>query len=160
MTNITPRVSFSISAVISLIFVIYFGYKGFIVYFVQAAMDDTFIGGSTSDITVILWFALTGTMALSMFLFFQFMKIKDLKSQRTILQGTFFGWSSIALVLIIFMPSYIYFIILMGLASIVSLISSINLKKKIIDLLNKKPVLTDKEIHLLQKLAGIKPAKK
>ena len=59
-----------------MIFVGYFGYKGFMVYFVQKAMDDTFIGGSSSDITVTLWFAISGAMALSMLLFFQFIKIK------------------------------------------------------------------------------------
>ena len=40
------------------------------VYFVKKAMDDTFIGSSTSDSTITLWFAIIGTMALSMFIFF------------------------------------------------------------------------------------------
>ena len=82
--NIPSKLSFIISSITSIIFVTYFAYKGFMVYFVQKAMDDTFIGGSSSDIMVTLWFAISGVMGLSMFLFFQFTKIKDLNSQRTI----------------------------------------------------------------------------
>ena len=157
--NIPSKISFILSSITSLIFVMYFGYKGFMVYFVQKEMDDTFIGGSTSDITVTLWFAVAGTMALSMLLFFQFTKIKDLKSQSTILKGMFIGWAGICVALIVFIPSYIYFIILTAVASIVSLISSLTLKEEIIEQLNKKETLSEKEIYLLQKLAGIKKPK-
>ena len=122
-------------------------------------MDDTFLGGSTSDITVTLWFAISAAMALSMLLFFQFTKIKDLKSQSTILKGMFIGWAGICVALIVFIPSYIYFVILTAVASIVSLISSLTLKEEIIAQLNKKETLSEKEIYLLQKLAGIKKPK-
>ena len=159
--NISSRLSFIISSITSIIFVTYFSYKGFMVYFVQKAMDDTFVGGSSSDITVTLWFAISGVMGLSMFLFFQFTKIKDLNSQRTIQRGIFIGWTSIAIAMIVFIPSYIYFIILTIIASIVSLLSSITLKYKIAeDLKNKKETLSEKEIYLLQKLAGVKNPKK
>jgi len=159
--NISSRLSFIISSITSIIFVTYFSYKGFMVYFVQKAMDDTFVGGSSSDITVTLWFAISGVMGLSMFLFFQFTKIKDLNSQRTIQRGIFIGWASISLAMIVFIPSYIYFIILTIIASIVSLLSSITLKYKIAeDLKNKKETLSEKEIYLLQKLAGVKNPKK
>ncbi len=159
--NISSRLSFIISSITSIIFVTYFSYKGFMVYFVQKAMDDTFVGGSSSDITVTLWFAISGVMGLSMFLFFQFTKIKDLNSQRTIQRGIFIGWASISIAMIVFIPSYIYFIILTIIASIVSLLSSITLKYKIAeDLKNKKETLSEKEIYLLQKLAGVKTPKK
>jgi len=158
--QISSKISFILSAITSMIFVMYFGYKGFMVYFIQKAMDDTFIGGSTSDITVTLWFAIAGTMALSMLLFFQFIKIKDLKSQRTILKGVFIGWASIFTALIFFIPSYIYFILLTALSSIVSLLSSMTVKEKIIEELNKKETLSEKEIYLLQRLAGVKKPKK
>ena len=159
--NISSRLSFIISSITSIIFVTYFSYKGFMVYFVQKAMDDTFVGGSSSDITVTLWFAISGVMGLSMFLFFQFTKIKDLNSQRTIQRGIFIGWASISLAMIVFIPSYIYFIILTIIASIVSLLSSITLKYKIAEeLKNKKETLSEKEIYLLQKLAGVKNPKK
>ena len=159
--KISSKVSFIISSIISIIFVLYFSYKGFVVYFVQKAMDDTFVGGSSSDITVTLWFAIAGVMGLSMFLFFQFTKIKDLNSQRTIQKGIFIGWTVITIAMIIFIPTYIYFIILTIIASIVSLLSSITLKDKIAeDLKNKKESLSEKEIYLLQKLAGVKKPKK
>ena len=159
ITKISSKISFIISSITSMIFVGYFGYKGFMVYFVQKAMDDTFIGGSSSDITVTLWFAISAAMALSMLLFFQFIKIKDLKSQSTILKGVFVGWAGICTALIFFIPSYIYFIILTAIASAVSLVSSFTLKDEIIEQLNKKETLSEKEIYLLQKLAGIKKPK-
>ena len=159
--KISSKLSFIISSFVSLIFVTYFTYKGFMVYFVQKAMDDTFIGGSTSDITVTLWFAIAGTMALSMFLFFQFTKIKDLNSQRTIQKGIFVGWTIITVAMIIFIPVYIYFIFLTILTSLVSLLSSITLRDQITEeLKNKKENLSEKEIYLLQKLAGVKNPKK
>ena len=159
--RISSKLSFIASSIISMIFVVYFGYKGFMVYFVQKAMDDTFIGGSSSDITVTLWFAISGTMAFSMFLFFQFIKIKDLNSQRTIQKGIFFSWAAVSVSLIIFLPHYIYFILLTFLATIISLLSSITLKEKIADeLIRKKETLSEREIYLLQKLAGVKSPKK
>ena len=157
--KISSKLSFIISSLTSIIFVLYFAYKGVMVYLVQKAMDDTFLGGSTSDITVTLWFAISAAMALSMLLFFQFTKIKDLKSQSTILKGIFIGWAGICVALIVFIPSYIYFVILTAVASIVSLISSLTLKEEIIAQLNKKETLSEKEIYLLQKLAGIKKPK-
>ena len=103
--KVSSKLSFIISIITSIIFVLYFAYKGFMVYFVQKAMDDTFVGGNTSDITVTLWFGISVAMALSMFLFFQFTKIQDLNSQRTIQKGIFIGWAIIALAMIIFIPS-------------------------------------------------------
>ena len=159
--NISSKTSFVISIITSIIFVAYFAYKGFIVYFIQKAMDDTFVGGSTTDITITLWFGISLSMALSMFLFFQFIKIKDLNSQRTIQKGIFIGWTIIAIAMIVFVPSYIYLILITILSSIISLLSSITLKDIITkDLKEKKETLSEKEIYLLQKLAGVKNPKK
>ena len=159
--NISSKTSFVISIITSIIFVVYFAYKGFIVYLIQKAMNDTFVGGSTSDITITLWFGISLSMALSMFLFFQFIKIKDLNSQKTIQKGIFIGWAIIAIAMIIFVPSYIYLILITILSSIISLISSITLKDIIAkDLIEKKETLSEKEIYLLQKLAGVKNPKK
>lgn len=159
--KVSSKLSFIISIIASIIFVSYFAYKGFMVYFVQKAMDDTFVGGNTSDITVTLWFGISVAMALSMFLFFQFTKIQDLNSQRTIQKGIFIGWSIVAMAMIIFIPSYIYLILITIISSMVSLLSSITLKAKIAeDLKNKKESLSEKEIYLLQKLAGVKDPKK
>ena len=159
--NIPSKLSFIISSITSIIFVVYFAYKGFKVYFVQRAMDDTFVGGDSSDITITLWFAISGVMALSMFLFFQFTKIKDLSSQRTIQKGIFYGWTVITIVMLTFIPSYIYLILLTIISSIVSFLSYITLKDIITeDLKNKKETLSEKEVYLLQKLAGVKNPKK
>ena len=159
--NISSRISFIVSIITSIIFVLYFAYKGFMVYIIQKAMDDTFVGGSASDITITLWFGISLSMALSMFLFFQFIKIKDLKSQRTIQKGIFIGWAIIAITMTIFVPSYVYLILITILSSIVSLLSSITLKDIIAeDLKEKKETLSEKEIYLLQKLAGVKNPKK
>ena len=57
--NISSKISFIVSIITSIIFVLYFAYKGFMVYFVQKAMDDTFVGGSASDITITLWFGIS-----------------------------------------------------------------------------------------------------
>ena len=63
--------------------------------------------------------------------------------------------------LLIFIPSYIYFILITIVSSIVNFLSSITLKHKITeDLKNKKETLSEKEIYLLQKLAGVKDPKK
>ena len=159
--NISSKTSFVISIITSIVFVIYFAYKGFVVYFIQKAMDDTFVGGGASDITITLWFGISLSMALSMFLFFQFIKIKDLNSQRIIQKGIFMGWTITAITMILFVPSYIYLILIAVLSSIVSLISSITLKEIIAkDLIDKKETLSEKEIYLLQKLAGVKNPKK
>ena len=159
--RISSKLSLIFSSVISIIFVVYFSYKGLVVYFVQKAMDDTFVGGSSSDITVTLWFAISGAMSFSMLLFFQFIKIKDLNSQRTIQKGISFSWAAVSVALIIFLPHFIYFILLTFLAAIISLLSSITLKEKISDeLIRKKETLSEKEIYLLQKLAGVKNPKK
>jgi hypothetical protein len=87
------------------------------------------------------------------FLFIQFIKVKDLKSHKTILNGVFIGWSSIFIITIILFPSLIYFIILTGLASFISLITSLNLVDQIKE---EKNTLSDKEIYLLKKLANKK----
>ena len=74
--NVSSKLSFIISIIASIIFVLYFAYKGFVVYFVQKAMDDTFVGGNTSDITITLWFGISVAMALSMFFFSSLQKSK------------------------------------------------------------------------------------
>ena len=151
----------SLGSFLYFLLVLYFAYMGFMVYFVLKAMDVSFVGGNTSYITVTLWFGISVAMALSMFLYFQFTKIQDLNSQRTIQKGIFIGWAIIAITMIIFIPSYIYFILMTIISSVVSLLSSITLKDKITaNLKSKKETLSEKEIYLLQKLAGVKIPKK
>ena len=145
--NISPKLSHILSAIISIIFVIYFFYEGFLAYIILKEL-----GGGVDALVASRW-GLATAMFVFACLFFLFIKIKDLKSQRTILKGIFIGWSSICLTLIIAIPNSIYFIILTGFASIINLLSSKSLIEKI---KKEKKTLTEKEIYLLQRLANKK----
>ena len=152
--KITTKSILLISALTSLAFFIYTFYKGIILYFVNEALEDTFVGGSTSNISTILWFIISGILMLitSMFLFF--LKIKDLKSQKVIVVGLIFFWFTVSFFSIFVTFPNLWITLLTSSVGIISFLASKSLKKKIITELNKKG-LTDKEIYLLQKLAGI-----
>ena len=81
--NISPKVSFFASAATALIFVIYFAYKGTIAYLIHRELY-----GGGIDPLVALRFTLCGVMIFLIFLFIQFIKLKDLKSQKTIINET------------------------------------------------------------------------
>ena len=106
--------------------------------------------GGGLDTLVLLRASIAGIMFLLILLFIQFMKINDLKSQRTILRGIFIGWTSVFIALIVIKLSSIYFILLTGLSSLIILITLFSLIDQIKE---EKNTLTDKEIYLLQKLA-------
>ena len=152
--KITTKSILLISAITSSAFLIYALYKGIILYFVNEALEDTFVGGSTSNISIILWFIISGILMLitSMFLFF--LKIKDLKSQKIIVIGLIFFWFTVSFFSIFVTFSNLLITLLTSSIGIISFLASKNLKKEIIAELNKKG-LTEKEIYLLQKLAGI-----
>ena len=152
--KITTKSILLISALTSSAFLIYALYKGIILYFVNEALEDTFVGGSTSNISIILWFIISGILMLitSMFLFF--LKIKDLKSQKIIVIGLIFFWFIVSFFSIFVTFSNLLITLLTSSIGIISFLASKNLKKEIIAELNKKG-LTEKEIYLLQKLAGI-----
>jgi len=143
--NISPKITYIVSAVTALIFVIYFAYKGTIAYLIHRELY-----GGGIDPLVALRFTLCGVMIFLIFLFIQFTKLKDLKSQKTIINGIFIGWSSIFIVTIILFPNLIYFIILTGVTALVGLITSLSLIGQIQE---ERNTLSDKEIYLLQKLA-------
>ena len=152
--KITTKSILLISALTTSAFLIYALYKGIILYFVNEALEDTFVGGSTSNISIILWFIISGILMLitSMFLFF--LKIKDLKSQKIIVIGLIFFWFTVSFFSIFVTFSNLWITLLTSSIGIISFLASKNLKKEIITELNKKG-LTEKEIYLLQKLAGI-----
>ena len=152
--KITTKSILLISALTTSAFLIYALYKGIILYFVNEALEDTFVGGSTSNISIILWFIISGILMLitSMFLFF--LKIKDLKSQKIIVIGLMFFWFIVSFFSIFIAFSNLWITLLTSSIGIISFLASKNLKKEIIAELNKKG-LTEKEIYLLQKLAGI-----
>ena len=143
-----PKYAYLVSSTIALILFSYFAYKATIAYLIHKELY-----GDGMDVLVSLRASLAGIMLLLIILFFQFMKIKDLKSQRTILRGIFVGWSVLFVILIILSPNHIYFIILSGIGALANLISLFSL----VDLIKEeRNTLTDKEIYLLQKLANRK----
>jgi len=155
VTRINSRHAFITSGIYSVIFVIFSIYKGILLLLVQSAMEETFVGGSTSNISITLWFLIGGVMSFSSFMFFYFLKIKDLKSQKVILSGISIAWLLISVVQLVLFKEYFYYAIFSIVPIIINYLSIKNLKIEIIRQLNNKG-LTKKEIHLLQLLAGIK----
>ena len=142
------------SALSSSAFLIYALYKGIILYFVNEALEDTFVGGSTSDISIILWFIISGILMLITLMFLFFLKIKDLRSQKIVVIGLTFFWLTISFFSVFITFPNLWITLLTSSIGIISFLASKNLKKEIIAELNKEG-LTEKEIYLLQKLAGI-----
>ena len=153
--KVSSKIAFIISGLYTLVFLLFAIYKGFILYFIQKAMEDTFVGGETSDISITLWFIISGILAFSSILFFYFIKIKDLKSQKVILTGVTLSWIFISIFQIILFKSYFYLSLLTIIPIITCYLAIKSLKIEIIKQLNEKG-LSEKEIHLLQLLAGIK----
>ena len=156
--KITSRLALIVSGFYSLIFVSFCFYKGIILYFVNKAMEDTFVGGETSDTSIYLWFVVGVLLLFCTFLFFYFIKIKDLKSQKTLLNGIIAFWIVISGIQIIFFKLYFYLSLINLIPIVTNYLAIKNLKNLIIKKLNEKG-LTDNEIHLLQMLAGIKKDK-
>ena len=153
--KITSRLALIVSGFYSLTFVSFCFYKGTILYFVNKAMEDTFVGGETSDTSIYLWFVVGILLLFCACLFFYFTKIKDLKSQKTLLNGIIAFWIMISIFQIIFFKSYFYLSLINLIPVMTNYLAIKNLKNLIIKKLNEKG-LSDKEVHLLQLLAGVK----
>ena len=143
--KINTKVSYLSSIFAASIILLFFSYKALIAYLIHRELY-----GGGLDTLVLLRASIAGIMFLLIILFIQFMKIKDLKSQRTILRGVFVGWTTVFIILLVIKTSSIYFIILTGLLSLIVLM---NLFSLIDQIKEEKNTLTDKEIYLLQKLA-------
>ena len=143
--KIKPKVAYLTSIFSALIILFFFSYKAVIAYLIHRELY-----GGGIDTLVLLRASIAGIMFLLILLFIQFMKIKDLKSQRTILRGMFVGWTSVFITLIVIKLSSIYFILLTGASSLIILVVLFSLIDQIKE---EKNTLTDKEIYLLQKLA-------
>ena len=143
--KIKPKVAYLTSICTALIILLFFSYKAVIAYLIHRELY-----GGGLDTLVLLRASIAGIMFLLILLFIQFMKINDLKSQRTILRGIFIGWTSVFIALIVIKLSSIYFILLTGLSSLIILVTLFSLIDQIKE---EKNTLTDKEIYLLQKLA-------
>ena len=143
--KINTKVSYLSSIFAASIILLFFSYKALIAYLIHRELY-----GGGLDTLVLLRASIAGIMFLLIILFIQFMKIKDLKSQRTILRGIFVGWTAVFVSLLIVNLSSIYFVVLAGMSSLIVLI---NLYSLIDQIKEEKNTLTDKEIYLLQKLA-------
>ena len=97
---------------------------------------------------------LRGIISLIMIFFIglqiQFLKIKDLKSQKKILTGIFVIWISIFFSTIIVTREEILFLIITFLTSLLVLLSLFSLREQIKE---ERNTLSEKEIYLLQQLA-------
>ena len=143
--KISTKVSYLSSIFAASIILLFFSYKAIIAFLIHKELY-----GGGIDTLVLLRASIAGIMFLLILLFIQFMKIKDLKSQRTILRGIFVGWTSVFIILIVINLSSIYFIIITGASSLIVLVTLFSLIDQIKE---EKNTLTDKEIYLLQKLA-------
>ena len=143
--KISTKVSYISSIFAASIILLFFSYKAIIAFLIHKELY-----GGGLDTLVLLRASIAGIMFLLILLFIQFMKIKDLKSQRTILRGIFVGWTSVFIILIVINLSSIYFIIITGASSLIVLVTLFSLIDQIKE---EKNTLTDKEIYLLQKLA-------
>ena len=143
--KINTNVSYLSCIFVASAILLFFSYKAVIAYLIHRELY-----GGGLDTLVLLRASIAGIMFLLIILFIQFMKIKDLKSQRTLLRGIFAGWTTVFIILMIIKTSSIYFVVLTGLLSLIVLM---NLFSLIDQIKEEKNTLTDKEIYLLQKLA-------
>ena len=143
--NIKFKYSYFVSILTSFVILCYFAYKGIIAYLIH---NELYGGGVDIVIT------LRGIISLIMLFFIglqiQFLKIKDLKSQKKILTGIFVIWISIFFSTIIVTREEILFLIITFLTSLLVLLSLFSLREQIKE---ERNTLSEKEIYLLQQLA-------
>ncbi len=139
------KYSYFVSILTSFIILFYFAYKGIIAYLIHKEL----YGGGV-DVVITLRGIISLIMFFFIFLQIQFLKIKDLKSQKKILSGIFVVWISIFFSTIIVSREEILFLIITFLTSILILLSLLSLSEQIKE---ERNTLTEKEIYLLQQLA-------
>ena len=143
--KIKPKISYYVSIIVSAVILFYFAYKGIVAYIIH---KELYGGGVDVVIT------LRGIISLIMIFFIglqiQFLKIKDLKSQKKILTGIFVIWISIFFSTIIVTREEILFLIITFLTSLLVLLRLFSLREQIKE---ERNTLSEKEIYLLQQLA-------
>jgi len=146
--NISPKITFLLSILICIISFIFFTYKGLVAYLIHKEL----YGGGIDALVASRWGLAFVTLVFA-FLFYLFWRIKDLKSKKTILKGCSLGWLLVSILIPILAPENIYIIIFPIIMMIISIISAYSLNQEI---KAEKYKLTEKEIYLLQRLAGKK----
>ena len=143
--NIKFTYPYILSIFLSLVILIYFTYKGVIAYLIHKELY-----GGGIDVVISLRGMISIIMLFFIVLQIQFLKIKDLKSHKTILTGIFIVWTTIFMITFLVSPQSTYFLIIFFITSIITLLSIFSLKHQIVE---EKNSLTEKEIYLLQQLA-------
>ena len=143
--NISFKYSYFISILTSFVILCYFAYKGMIAYLIHKEL----YGGGV-DVVITLRGIISLIMLFFIVLQIQFLKIKDLKSQKKILSGIFVVWTSIFFATIIVSRGEILFLIVTFLTSVLMFLSILSLREQIKE---ERNTLTEKEIYLLQQLA-------
>tara|TARA_Y100000816_G_C26065874_1_gene560155 strand:+ start:88 stop:537 length:450 start_codon:yes stop_codon:yes gene_type:complete len=143
--NIKFIYPYILSIFLSLLILIYFTYKGVIAYLIHKELY-----GGGIDVVISLRGMISIIMLFFIVLQIQFLKIKDLKSHKTILTGIFIVWTTIFMITFLVSPQSTYFLIIFFITSIITLLSIFSLKHQIVE---EKNSLTEKEIYLLQQLA-------
>ncbi len=146
--NISPKITFILSILICIVSFTFFTYKGLVAYLVHKEL----YGGGIDALVASRW-GLAFVSLIFAFLFYLFWRIKDLKSKKTILKGCSLGWLLVSILIPILAPDNIYIIIFPIIMVLISIISAYSLNQEIKE---EKYKLTEKEIYLLQKLAGKK----
>ena len=146
--NISPKITFLLSILICIISFIFFTYKGLVAYLIHKEL----YGGGIDALVASRWGLAFVTLVFA-FLFYLFWRIKDLKSKKTILKGCSLGWFLVSILIPFLAPDNIYIIIFPIIMMIISIISAYSLNQEI---KAEKYKLTEKEIYLLQRLAGKK----
>ena len=146
--NISPKITFVLSILICIASFIFFTYKGLVAYLIHKEL----YGGGIDALVASRW-GLAFVTLIFAFLFYLFWRIKDLKTKKTILKGCSLGWLLVSILIPILASDNIYIIIFPIIMVIISIISAYSLNQEIKD---EKYKLTEKEIYLLQKLAGKK----
>ena len=136
------KYSYIISILTSFIILCYFAYKGNIAYLIHKEL----YGGGV-DVVITLRGIISFIMLFFIFLQIQFLKIKDLKSQKKILSGILLVWTSIFFSTIIVGREEILFLIITFLTAVLTLLSLLSLREQIKE---ERNTLTEKEIYLLQ----------
>ena len=150
--KITTKIALIVSGFYSLTFVFFSFYKGIILYLIKLAMEDTFVGGETSDTSIYLWFTIGFILLFASYLFFYLIKVKDLKSQKTLLKGITYFWILVSIIKIVIFKSY-FFLAIFSIIPMLVCYAAIQNQKKLINDEKKNRGLSEREIHLLQRLA-------
>ena len=143
--NVSYKLSYLISILACTSIFTYFAYKGIIAYLIHKELY-----GGGIDVVISLRGIISAIMVFFIILQCQFLRIKDLKSHKTILTGILIVWTAIFITCLLISRKDIYFLMITFLPVSVTLFCLLKIDNQIKEERNN---LTEKEIYLLQQLA-------